>query len=177
MYGFNLNRGTHGPSTKLPYSLGKLLRIPPHITLSFHLNKILSQVSSNTLSHTMPTTLTRAEKSCICALSALFLDKNLADGEFDDIARALARLPLELAEINMMFWDDLFPTLIWNLLKIHGQQHAFDEEAVCGKIEVIRAGSTRSPHSTFAKKLLFGWMVWHDWMRVKRRLVDTRKLS
>ena len=95
----------------------------------------------------------------------------------DDIARALTRLPLELAEIEMMFWDDLFPTLIWNLLRNHRQQHAFEEDVVCGKIEVTRAASSRLSLRTSAKKLILGWIVRRDWMRVKRRLVDTQKLS
>lgn len=125
----------------------------------------------------MPTTLTPAEKSCIFTLSALFLDINLADGTLDDIARALTRLPLEIAEIEMVFWDDVFPTLIWNLLRFHGQQHAFDGDVVCGRIEVARSGPPKSSISTCAKKLLFGWLVWRDWMRVKRRLVQTQKLS
>jgi len=104
------------------------------------------------------------------------MDANLTNGELDDVARALTRLPLELVEIEMVFWDDLFPELIWNLLRIHGQQHAFEEDVVCGRIEVARAGPPKSSISTSVKKLLFGWMVWRNWMRVKRRLVDTQKL-
>ena len=123
----------------------------------------------------MPTTLTRAEKSCVCTFSALLLDANLTDGELDKIARALTKLPLELAEIEMVFWDDLFPTLIWNLLRTHRQQHAFEEDVVCGRIEVARAGCLKMSFSKSTKKLLFGWMVWLQWMGVKRRLVDTQK--
>lgn len=67
------------------------------------------------------TTLTPAERDCCDCLSYMFLDTQLDPTLYDVIARDLHRSDLTLAEIHHLFWYDVYPVLIWNLVQIAGE--------------------------------------------------------
>ncbi|KAF1828959.1 hypothetical protein BDW02DRAFT_602956 [Decorospora gaudefroyi] len=90
---------------------------------------------SATTTTTMPAQqpLTAPERTACYLLSEIFLDTEVEDVFRQSIARKLYDLPLTLKEIDTLFWFDVYPALIWNLVEPAGAWVDFGEEYVCNR--------------------------------------------
>jgi hypothetical protein len=92
-------------------------------------------------------------------MADLFLDTHIFDDMYDRIANRLCDLGTPIDELEKLFWEDLFPTKIWNLVQFNrgGQWGGFDNDEVCDGIEEYRAGLNWFEKSVV---LRVNWILW-----------------
>jgi hypothetical protein len=92
-------------------------------------------------------------------MADLFLDTQFDDFDYDRIANRLCDLGTPIEELEKLFWEDLFPTKIWNLVQFNrgGQWGGFDNDEVCDEIEEYRASL-----NWFEKTVVLrvNWALW-----------------
>lgn len=114
--------------------------------------------------------MTLVERSCAWELSDLFLDTKIQGHELDEIILKFFQLPREFCDIEAVFWDDIFPTMIWNLAFISGEWCVFSEEEVCDPINNTRASYVwlyLGPFTSRLKRVFWGNKVTPFWEGVK----------
>jgi hypothetical protein len=89
-------------------------------------------------------TLTADEHACVCILPDIFLVTSLGNKEFDLIASELARLPVSIDEIGIMYWDKVIRVALFVF----------------------------KPPIPRRERLAWTESVWYDWEEVKRRFVS-----
>jgi hypothetical protein len=94
------------------------------------------------------------------AMSDLFLDTEVRFS-VPSVVRTCATSHYSLEQLDRIFWVEVFPLAIGNLLQVAGEWGLLklDEAAL-----VRRAEKARAPTVT---KLLSGWMVAHEWAGVQ----------
>ncbi|KAF1952163.1 hypothetical protein CC80DRAFT_552595 [Byssothecium circinans] len=125
--------------------------------------------------------LTPSERQAGFLMSDLFLDTQIDEGDYDRIANKLCDLEmhLDLNDLEKLFWEDLFPAKIWNLVQVDrsGEWGGFDEDEVCDDVEEYRAGC-----NWFEKTVVLrvNWLLWSSkvnrlWNKLKARLHDVQE--
>jgi hypothetical protein len=108
------------------------------------------------------------------ALSELFLDTTLDSGDLDRIARALARAPYSLDELDQILLWEVSPACGLNLYSIAGEWAAFNPAWLESRI--LRRPSLMSRAWTATVRRL-GVSTSVTWRRIKQRVEAERSWS
>jgi hypothetical protein len=95
-------------------------------------------------------------------LSWLFLDTELDDGSYTQIAQVLRQSNYSLDELREILYRDLHPVLVWNMMPIAGEWRGFDLDALEAR---IRENSSRW-WPGFPFTLITRGMIREPWQRV-----------
>lgn len=110
------------------------------------------------------------ERVAVVALSQLYLDTELDDGDHRAIARALAETSLSLEALDRLLRVDVHAALWMNMASVAGVWTAFDEAWLLSKVRARRRARWRWPTSLVP---LFS-LVDAEWQRVRTHLADVR---
>jgi hypothetical protein len=112
------------------------------------------------------------------AMSDLFLDTEIDDIIYVYIARTCHESPYSWAECEIIFWNEVFPACIGNMLIVAGEWVMFDaewlEERILARVRhwQRRPWKWLLPQNIFSRaehpyKRVFAGMVKEDWEKVK----------
>lgn len=102
------------------------------------------------------------------AMSDLFLDTEIDDVIYHSIAQICRESLYSWNECDYIFWEEVYPACIWNLLIVAGEWIYFDEEQLQEKILQREAIFSRVPWRYFRCRVhLMRSMVADDWEKVK----------
>lgn len=105
------------------------------------------------------------------ALSEIFLDTELQDGDYKFIARRVLESSLNPHEVSVALWADVFPVLAHNLQSVAGEWAGFDSNWL---IERIQQNAQSGGAGPIASGLISGLdveeIIIASWLRVAAHL-------
>jgi hypothetical protein len=107
------------------------------------------------------------------ALSNLFLDTELDDGDHDHIAAVLAESVYSIAECEEILFTELYPILIGNMRSVAGVWSGFDLVWLEGAILRRKRRSFVWPRWLQTGR----WRIAADWTRIKELVASRRAAS
>jgi hypothetical protein len=105
------------------------------------------------------------------AFSDLFLDTELDESLYENIARICIESPFSPEECEKIFWNEVYPVCIGNMLVPAGVWEAFDKEWLEAAIKRhVSTWRFRFFGQFLGEHRIFKSMVKEDWQRVQERI-------
>lgn len=103
------------------------------------------------------------------ALSEFYLDTELDDSDFRQIAFTIIESPYNFEEVKTINKYEVFPILQTNLLSVAGEWAGFDEEWLIGKITArLNNKNSLSNIAVELKYRMFKWMCKNYWEKLEK---------
>jgi len=108
-------------------------------------------------------------KSIWIALSEFYLDRELEESDFRDIAFKIIESPYSFAEVIKINKYELFPVLQHNLLSVAGEWDGFNEDLLIKAItESLAKRNLLNKIGLEISYLAFKWMCRGYWKKLKK---------
>ena len=109
------------------------------------------------------------------ALSEIYLDTELQDADFTNIALTISKSPYGFEEVRQIDKYEVFPVLYTNLLSVAGEWAGFNEEWLIDAIsDSINKRNKANQLVLEASYASFKWMYKEAWEKLERKYLESK---